>query len=165
AGAAYINMTARAGDLAAETVAEIGVDFETTRTDRRAHRGTNVGGVGAQLEHRANPGGGDVGNHASPSGVQCAGDLSFRIDHQYRHAVGGKYSEDHARLGSDEAVAWRAQSRSIASCGMDIVAMHLVQARDEIERRYLAAQAGPIGIDGALVVADPMRKIHRGKSA
>src|SRR5271170_321502 len=69
AGAAYIDMTARAGDLAAETVAEIGVDFETTRTDRRAHRGPNVGGAGAQLEHRADAGCGDVGNHAAPSCV------------------------------------------------------------------------------------------------
>ena len=118
-----------------------------------------------KLEHRADADGGDVGNHAAPSGVQCAGDLSFRIDHQYRHAVGGEYSEDHAGLGGDEAVARRAQSCGIASGGVDVVAMHLVQARDEIERRYLAAQARPVGIDGAFVVADPVREIHRGERA
>src|SRR5271154_2531294 len=165
AGAAYINMLARAGNLAAETIAEIGVDFETTRTDRRAHRGANVGGASAQLVHRADAGGSDVGNHAAPSGVQCAGYLSFRIDHQYRHAVCGEYSEDHAGLGGDEAVARRAQSCGVASGGVDVVAMHLVQARDEIERRNLAAEAGPVGIDGALVVTDPVREIHRGESA
>src|SRR5208282_5088375 len=43
----------RAGNLAAETLAQLGVNLEATLADRRAHRRANVGGMSTELDHRA----------------------------------------------------------------------------------------------------------------
>ncbi|MGA7870469.1 MAG: hypothetical protein WCA22_06180 [Candidatus Binatus sp.] len=97
--------------------------------------------------------------------MERAGYFSFRIDHQDGHTVGGEYSQHDAWLGSDYAVAGRPQRSGVASRGVNDVAMHLVQPRDEFEIRHVAADALPVGIDGAFVVADPIGEIHRGERA
>ena len=78
----------RARDLAAKAIAKLSVDFETTLADRRAHRGADVGGAGAKLDHCTDAGIGDICDDSAPSGMQSAGYFAFRIRHQYRHAVG-----------------------------------------------------------------------------
>jgi len=95
--------------------------------------------------------------------MQRAGYFPFRIDHQYRHAVGRVDSEDDAGLGGDEPVPRRPKRRGIASGGVNDVAVHLVQARHQLQLRRLATQALPVGVDGTFVVTDPIRKIHRGE--
>ena len=161
AGAPCPRVIARALDLVAEPIAKLGVNLETALTDRRTHRGANIGGARTELNHRMDARASDIRDNAAPSGMQRAGDFALRIDQQDRHAVGGKYSQHHARFRSDDPITRRPQPCRIASRGVNDVAMHLVQARDELESRHFAAQALPVGIDGALVVADPIGKIHR----
>src|SRR5208283_1387248 len=102
AGPPGAGMIPRAGNLAAEAIAQLGVNLETTLADRRAHRGANVGGVGTDLDHRTNARAGDVCDDATPSGVQRAGHFALRIDHQDRNAIGREYSQHDARLGGDD---------------------------------------------------------------
>ena len=73
--------------------------------------------------------------------------------------------QDDAGLGSDEAVARGRKPRGVASGGVNDVAMHLIQPRDNLQAGRLATDALPVGIDGAFVVTDPIRKIHRGERA
>src|ERR1017187_4403432 len=165
AGTPGPRMIPRAGNLTPEATPKLGVNLETTIADRRSHRGANVGGASAELDHRADAGAGDIRNNATPSAVERAGYFSFRIDHQNRHAVGRIYSQDDAGFRSDDPVAGRAELRDVASRGVNDVAMHLVQARHQLQLRHLATDALPVSIDGIVVVADPIRKIHRGERA
>ena len=165
AGTPGADMVARAGNLSAEALAKLGVNLETTRANRGAHRGTDVRCAAAQLFHRADANAGNIRKNAAPSGVESAGYSSLRIGHQYRHAVGREYPQDETGFGGDDPVARRPQRRGLASRGMNDVAMHLVKARDQTQLRRLATDALPVGIDGAVVVADPIGKIHRGECA
>src|SRR5277367_5763227 len=94
----------------------------------------------------------DIRDNAPPSGMQRSTDFAFRVDQQNRHAVCREYSQYHAGLGSDEAVTRRPQPRSIASGRVNVVAMYLVQARDDFQIGHRATKAIPVLIDGALVV-------------
>jgi len=165
AGTPCPRVISSACDLTREAIAKFGVNFETTLADRRTHRGLDVGRASAELNHRADAGVGDIRNDAAPSGVQGARDVAFRIDHQDRHAVGGEYSQHDAGLRSDDPIPRRPKCGRVASRGMNDVAMHLVEARDQLEVRHLTTKAIPVVIDGALVVADPVGKIHRGERA
>jgi hypothetical protein len=146
----------RAINLPTETIAEIGVDFETTMADRWARRGANVGCASTELGHRMNARVGDIRDDPAPSGMQRAGYFSFRIDQQYRHAICREYSEHDAGLGSNDTVARRSKRGGVASRGVHDIAMHLIQPRDQLEVRHFAAQAIPVRIDSAFVVTDPM---------
>src|ERR1019366_9371173 len=165
AGTPGICMIPRAGNLTAKATPKLGVNLETTLADRRSHRGANVGSASTELAHRADAGAGDIRNNATPSAVERAGYFPFRIDHQYRHAVGRVYSQNDAGLGSDDPVAGRAKRHGVASRGMNDGTMHLVQARHQLQLRHVATDTLPVSIDGIVVVADPIRKIHRGERA
>jgi hypothetical protein len=165
AGAPCPRVIPRAINFATETIAEIGINFEATLAYRWTHGSANVGGASTKMKHRADARIGDLRDDAAPSGMQRAGYFAFRIDQQYRHAICGKYSKHDAGLSGDDTVARRAKRRSVASRGMNDVAVHLVQPRDDFQLGHLATEALPVGIDGAFVVADPVRKIHRGECA
>jgi hypothetical protein len=152
-------------NLTSEAIAELGVNFETTLADRRAHRGANVGGASTKSGHRPDASIADVCDDSAPSCMQCAGYFAFRVDHQYRHAVGREYSQHDPGLSGHDPVTRRTKRGGVASRGVNDVAMHLVEAGDELESRHLVTQAFPVGIDGALIVTYPVGKIHRGERA
>ena len=131
-------MIPRALDLIAESLAKLSINLETAWTDRRTHRRANVRRASTKLDHRVDAHASDVRDNAAPSGMQRAGYFAFRIDHQYRHAIGRKYSEHHAGLCRDNPITRRPQSCSITSRRVNDIAMHLVQPRDDLERRHLA---------------------------
>ena len=82
AGTPYPFMVFRSRYLTAEAITKLGVNFETTLADRRTHRSANVGRSGAELEHRANAGVGDIRDNAAPSGMERAGYFASRINDQ-----------------------------------------------------------------------------------
>jgi len=161
AGTPCLGMARSADNPSAKSLSQLSIDLEAALPDRRAHRGANIGDPRAKLDHRAYAHTGDIRQHPAPSGVHRAGDSPFRINHQYRHAVGSEYSQRDARLGCDEPVARRTELSSLARRGVHDVPMHLVQTRDSAKLRHRAAQSLPVRVDGRFFVADPIGKIHR----
>jgi len=151
----------RADDFIAEAIAELRVNFEATLADRRTHRGTNVGRASTERGHCGGRRRGDIRNDAAPSAVQAPAILCLESTMTIGTQSAVKYSQHDARLSGDDPVTRRPKLRSVASRGVNDVAMHLVEARDELRFGTPRDAGVPVGIDGALVVADPVRKIHR----
>src|SRR6266481_4348213 len=106
----------------------------------------------AELRHSVDAGCGDVGEDAAPSGVECACDFLFWVDHQYWHAVGAENSEYHAWFRGDYAVASRAIRCGLASYDVDFVTVDLVYSCDGFQGGNFAAESFPVGVDcGAIV--------------
>jgi hypothetical protein len=87
----------------------------------------------------------------------------FWVDHQYWHAVGAENSEYHAGFRGDYPVAAGAIRDSVASDFVDLVAVHLIYARDGFEGGDFAAESFPVGIYSGAVVAYEIGKIQRGE--
>jgi hypothetical protein len=111
------------------------------------------------LEHRIDADGGYVGEYAAPSGVECACDFLFGIDHQDWHAVGAEDSEYHAGFCGDYAVASWAIGGVVTSGYVDRISVHLVYAGDGFEGGDFAAQSLPVGIYGGAIVAYEVGKV------
>ena len=158
-------MISRAFNLTAESIAKLGVNLEAARPID--------GPIAARMSEARAPSWTIAWTPAraisaiTPRHPACNAPAILRFASTNRIGTQSavKIPSITAGLGSDESVAGRTQPGGIASRGMNDVAMHLVEARDDFQIGHFAAQAFPVGIDGALVVADPIGKIHRGERA
>src|SRR5260370_40787936 len=97
AGAPCPRMFKRIRDFCREASGKLGLDFEATSADRRAHRGSDVCGPRAHRDPRMHALAGDSGDRAAPSPVHCGRDMMLRIDPQERYATAGADPEHDPR--------------------------------------------------------------------
>lgn len=94
AGAGLVEVVSGIGELRGEFGDKVGGDFVAARTDRRADRGKEIGGFGAEFElHAADGLLRDSGESAAPTGMNGGNGALFRIHQEDRDAIGGLNAE------------------------------------------------------------------------
>ena len=97
ARARFVKVVRGIGKLGGKFGDEVGGDFIATRANRRTDGGEEIGRLGAEFElHAADGFLGDAGEGAAPTSVNGADRAFFRIDEEYRHAIGGLDAEQKA---------------------------------------------------------------------
>jgi hypothetical protein len=86
---------------------EVGGDFVGTGSDRGAYCGQEIDGLAAGFVlHAADRFLGDAGKGAAPAGMDGGDRAFFRIDEEYRHAIGGLDGEEQAGAVGDGGIAF-----------------------------------------------------------
>ena len=112
--ARLVEIVGSVGELRGEFAYEVGSDSVTTRTNRRADGGQKIGGLAAELElQTADSFFGDAGEGAAPAGVDCGKSAIFRIDEEYRHAIGGLDGKEEAGTVRGGSIAFRNVGRRL----------------------------------------------------
>jgi hypothetical protein len=89
-GARLVEIVGSFGELRGEFGYEVGSDFVTAWTNRRADGGQKISGLAAEFElHAADGFLGDAGERTAPAGVGGGNRSLFWIDEEYRDAIGG----------------------------------------------------------------------------
>ena len=97
AGVRFVEIVGGVRKLGGEFGDEVGGDFIAAWTDRWADGGEEIGGLAAEFElHAADGFLGDAGEGAAPTSVNGGDRAFFRIDEEYRHAIGGLDAEQKA---------------------------------------------------------------------
>ena len=88
-GAGLVEIVGGIGKLGGEFGYEVCSDFVTAGADGGADGGHEIGGLGAEFElHTADGFLGDPGEGAAPASVNGGNCMFFRIDDEYRNAIG-----------------------------------------------------------------------------
>lgn len=114
AGAGLIEKVHGIGELGGEFGYEVGGDFVAAGADGWADRGEEIGGLAAVFELQAADSFlGDAGEGAAPAGVNCGKSVIFRIDEEYRHAIGGLDGKEEAGTVRGGSIAFRKVGRRL----------------------------------------------------
>jgi len=98
-GARLVEIVGSVGELRGEFGDEVGSDFVTAWTNRRADGGQKISGLAAEFElHAADGFLGDAGERTAPAGVDGGNRSLFWIDEEYRDAIGGLDGKEKAGM-------------------------------------------------------------------
>ena len=107
AGARFVEIFDGIGKLGGELGHEVGGDFVGAWSDGRADCGQEISGLAAEFKlHPADGFLSDAGEGAAPTGVNGGDRALFRIDKEYRHAIGGLDGKEQAGAVGDGGVAF-----------------------------------------------------------
>jgi len=97
AGARLVEIIGSIGELRGKFRDEVGSNFVTARTNRRADGGQKISGLTAEFElHAADGLLGDSGESAAPAGMNGGNSALIRIYQEYRDAIGGLNGKEKA---------------------------------------------------------------------
>lgn len=106
AGAKFVEVGGRVGELGEELGGDFGADFVAARADAGADGGEEIARVGGEVHlHLADGFGGDTGQRAAPAGVDSGDGTFFGVDQEDGDAVGGLDGEEEAGAVGDRGVA------------------------------------------------------------
>jgi hypothetical protein len=114
AGAGLVEIVGSVGELRGKFGDEVGGNFVAARANRGTDGGQEIGGLAAEFEsHAANGFLGDAGEGAAPTGVDGGNGALFRIDEEYRDAIGGLDGEEEAGANRGGGVSFAVASRRL----------------------------------------------------
>lgn len=113
-GAGLVEIVGGVGELRCEFGDELGGNLVAAGADGGADGSQEIGGLAAELELQTADGFlGDAGEGAAPAGVDGGNGALFRIDEEYRDAIGGLDGEEKAGAIRGRGVSFAGASRQL----------------------------------------------------
>ena len=146
-----------------EAAREFDLNLVTARPDRRAEQRANRARARALAHHRAHSRPRYPGQRSTPSGVQRSNHATLAVGKQNRHAIGGKDAEHNTGHRRNQSVGFGTRiGIGPRADHLDRFAVDLFQLGETPPKRHQAARALPVDVNGARVIADPIREIQKG---
>lgn len=150
-----------AGYFGAKAAREPDIDFEAAGADRGPQRRFDPMGVCSELFHRVDAGRCDIGDNATPSGMQRANDLRAVVLQQNRYAIGGKNCENPVGRCADHAVRNANHAAGLRINCTNAGSVHLMDLDEFDAGRKAAFQTAPVALHVGGIVACKIGEIQR----